>query len=93
MLVTLKLTIKVSEIDELTTTELLIKLACNLEVIVFTKQLKFDSLLMIVSQFWNLGYVSTSFQLNVFKSLETNSSTTSSLLEKKSQEKKIKNKI
>lgn len=51
LLVTLKLTIKVSEIDELTTTELLIKLACNLEVIVFTKQLKFDSLLMIVSQF------------------------------------------
>ena len=30
---------------------ILIKLACNLEVIVFTKQLKFDSLLMIVSQF------------------------------------------
>ena len=30
---------------------------------------------------------------SIFKSLETNSSTTSSLLDKKSQEKKIKNKI
>ena len=55
LLVTLKLMIKVSDSDELTTTELLIKLDCKLEVIVFTKQSKLDSLLMIVSQFWNLG--------------------------------------